>query len=74
MYNVIARSHGIAIAIVATYDTWAQAVLADCDKHRFEHADTDVTSLTVEEYNGGDQRAARHQASYLAWVQQGALA
>lgn len=73
MYNVIARSHGIAIAIVATYDTWSQAVLADCDKHRFEHADTDVTALTVEEYNGADQRSARQQQNYTAWVQQGAM-
>jgi hypothetical protein len=73
MYNVIARSHGIAIAIVATYGTWAQAVLADCDKHRFEHADTDVTALTVEEYNDGAQRSARQQQSYTAWVQQGAM-
>jgi hypothetical protein len=73
MYNVIARSHGTAIAIVATYDTWAQAVLADCDKHRFEHADTDVTALTVEEYNGGAQRSARQQQSHTAWVQQGAM-
>jgi len=73
MYNVIARSHGIATTIVATYDTWAEAVLADCDKHRFEYADTDVTTLTVDQYNDGAERAARQQRSYDAWVQQGAM-
>jgi hypothetical protein len=73
MYNVIARSYGTAIAIVATYATWSEAMLADCDKHRFEHADTDVTTLTVEEYNDKDQRSARQHQSYIAWVQQGAL-
>lgn len=73
MFNVVARSHGTAIAVVATYPTWHEAMLADCDKHRFEHADTDVTALTVEEYNSGTERAYRQRCSHEAWVQQGAL-